>query len=591
MPHLEIGVTVKEAGLVLEACLDLPDTPNTLGAPDSRRPCPGVVLCHPHPLYGGDMENNVVRAVAQRTNRGQVVALEDGLFREVPLDPLTRKVCLHLNPPSLAEHLADVDRLRESLAPLLGPVTVPLPLMRTIPEVCRKQDWVVTATVGLTGRNWDLVDLEPGDTSGRHFGLAVDIGTTTVVAYLVDMRTGGVLGAAADYNSQVVFGEDILTRIYLAGTADGLARMQKSVVGTLNGLVKQLAERCAVAPEEVTAAVASGNTTMVHFLLGLDPSRICREPYSPAVNNPGFLRAQEIGLEINPLAILYCLPGVSSYVGGDVIAGVLVSGMHRREELALFVDIGTNAEMVLGTKDWLVACAGAAGPALEGGVARAGMRAEPGAIKSVRIDQQSRRVHYQVIGNRKPKGICGSGLVDCLAEFLLHGIIDRSARFRNGRTSFTLVPAAESATGEEITVTQVDLDNLMRTKGAVNAALETLLEGVGLSIGEIARFYAAGAFGQYLDPESAITIGLFPDLPRERIVRLGNSSGEGARQVLLSNRKRLEAEEIVRRITYFELNASQQFMNKFAGSKFLPHTNLDYYPTVKEKEETGNSGG
>jgi len=518
-----------------------------------------------------------------RVSRSQVVALQDGLFRKVPLDPLTRKICLHLNPPSLADNLADVDRLRESLEPLLGPVTVPLPLMRTVPETCRKQDWVVTATVGMTGRGWDLVDLEPVDTSGRHFGLVVDIGTTTVVAYLVDMCTGSVLGVAADYNGQVAFGEDILTRIYLAGTTDGLAQMQKSVVGTLNILVKQLAERCAVTPGEVSAVVVSGNTTMVHLLLGLDPSRICREPYSPVVNNPGFLRAQEIGLKINPLAILYCLPGVGSYVGGDVTAGVLVSGMHRREEVALFVDIGTNAEMVLGNKDWLVACAGAAGPALEGGVARAGMRAEPGAIKSVRIDQQNHRVHYQVIGNAKPRGICGSGLVDCLAEFFLHGIIDRSARFRNGRASFTLVPAAESATGKDITVTQADLDNLMRTKGAVNAALEILLEGVGIGVGEIARFYAAGAFGQYLDTESAITIGLFPDLPRERIVRLGNSSGEGSRQVLLSNQKRLEAEEIARRITYFELNASQQFMNRFVGSKFLPHTNLDYYPTVKEK--------
>lgn len=520
--------------------------------------------------------------MASDGNKNMVI-LKERTTAEVQIDPLTRKYFLRLEPPSLSNNQADTDRLRDALQLVAGRVAVPLPLMRVVGEISREKEWNVTATVGPWGDGLGLLALEPGDTTGRHFGLAVDIGTTTVVAYLINMGNGEVLGSAADYNGQVSYGEDILTRIYLAATKEGLKGMQEAVVGTLNVLVERLGQRYRVESGEIGAVVVGGNSTMVHLLLGLDPSRICREPYTPVVNNPGMLLAGEIGLSVNPMAVLYCLPGIGSYVGGDVIAGVLVSGMHRNSELSFLVDIGTNGEMVVGNEEWLVACAGAAGPALEGGVARAGMRAEPGAVETVTIEPVTLKVHYRTIGGEPPRGICGSGLIDCLAEFLLTGIIDRSGYFRDGRSYFTIVPASESATGEDIVVSQMDINNFMRTKGAVNAALETLLEGVGVGLSGLDRFYAAGAFGQYLDLESSITIGLYPDLPREKMIRLGNSSGEGARLVLLSNQKRLEAEEIARRITYFELNANQQFMNKFISSKFLPHTNLDYFPTVKAK--------
>jgi len=516
-------------------------------------------------------------------NSKNMVILEERTTAEIQLDPLTKKFFLQLEPPSLSNNQADTDRLREALRTVTGRVAVPLPLMRVIGDICREKEWMVTPTIGPWGGGPGLLGLEPGDTTQRHFGLAVDIGTTTVVVYLIDMVNGNVLGSAADYNGQVSFGEDILTRIYLAATAGGLDQMQEAVIGTLNALIAELTEKHNVVNGEISAVVVGGNSTMIHLLLGLDPSRICREPYTPVVNNPGMIPAGEIGLAVNPLAVLYCLPSVGSYVGGDVIAGVLVSGMHRSDKISLLVDIGTNGEMVVGNKEWLVACAGAAGPALEGGVARAGMRAEPGVVEAVTIEPGTLKVHYRTVGGEPARGICGSGLIDCLAEFLLNGIIDRSGHFRNGRASFTIVPAGESATGEDIVVSQMDINNFMRTKGAVNAALETLLEGVGVGLADLDRFYAAGAFGQHLNLESAVTVGLYPDLPREKMIRLGNSSGEGARQVLLSNRKRLEAEEIAGRITYFELNANQQFMNKFVSSKFLPHTNLDYFPTVKAR--------
>ncbi|HHW43649.1 DUF4445 domain-containing protein [Desulfofundulus thermobenzoicus] len=501
------------------------------------------------------------------------------------LDPLTRKIYLELTVPGPEDNRGDVDRLVDALQPELeGTVTVPLELMFGLSAVLREGDWRVTATVGgMVPGVWNLVTVEPGDTTSRHFGLAVDIGTTTVVVYLVDMHDGRVLGTAADYNGQVVFGEDVLTRIYLSATPEGLRQLQEAVVQTLNGLIERLAAEHNILPAEISAVAVGANSTMVHLFLGLDPSRICMAPYIPVVNNPGLVPAGKLGLAVNPLAPVYCLPSVGSYLGGDIIGGVLASGMHRSPELSLFVDIGTNGEIVMGNRDWLVGCAGAAGPALEGGVVANGMRAEPGAVDSVSIDARTGQVHYTTIGGAPPAGICGSGLVDCLAEMLLAGIIDRAGRFKNGQREFVVVPARDSATGKDIVVTQVDIHNFMRTKGAVNAALELLVESVGCQLGDIRRFYAAGAFGHYLHLESAITIGLYPDLPREKMIRLGNASGEGARLVLLSGQKRREAESIARNITYFELNASQVFMNKFVGSKFLPHTNLDYFPTVKEK--------
>lgn len=509
--------------------------------------------------------------------------LKDSVAAELNIDPLARKQLLRLVEPDLTDNRGDVDRVREALARQYGKLSVPLDIMNAVSRACREGNWEVTVTLGEMQNGYVMLDIEPGDTTSRHLGLAVDIGTTTVVGYLVDMLSGDILDVAAGYNGQIAYGEDILTRIYTAGEQEGLDLLRKAIQETLNGIIRRLSVAGDFVPGAITAAAIGANSTMIHLLLGLDPSRICLAPYISVVNSPGILTAREVGLDINPLAPVYCLPGVGSYVGGDVLGGVLVSNMYRSEELALLVDIGTNGEMVLGNGEWLVACAGAAGPALEGGVVKSGMRAEPGAVSEVKIDPATLRVTYRTIGDKTPLGICGSGLVDCLAELFLCGIIDRAGKFKGGADRFVVVPAGESATGVDIVVTQVDINNLMRTKGAVNAALELLLDSVGCGLAELEKFYAAGAFGQYLHLESSITIGLYPDLPREKMIRLGNSSGEGARQVLLSSDKRRDIESIAKNITYFELNANQTFMNKFVGSKFLPHTNMDYFPTVKAR--------
>ena len=510
------------------------------------------------------------------------IILRDMMAMETELFPLSKKVFLTMDEPSLADNIGDVDRLRRFLErELSSRVNIPLSQMQVIPYRCREGNWKVTVTVGMASSGWDVIDVEAGHTGDTLYGLAVDVGTTTVVVYLVDLTMGKTIDTAAGYNGQVTYGEDILTRIYLAGEEGGLLKLRNAVLNTLNRLINQLCRCNGCTAQQIAAAVFAANTTMIHMLLGLTPENICMAPYTPVVNSPGLLNAKETGLEINPAAPVFCLPGIGSYVGGDAIGGVLVSGMHQREEISLLVDIGTNGEMIMGNKDWLVACAGAAGPALEGGVAHCGMRAEPGAVDKVNISRNG-SVSYSVIGGRRARGICGSGLVDCLAEMFLAGIVDRAGKFRQGG-SFTVVPGAESDTGQDIVITQQDINNIMHTKGAVSAALELLLESVGCSLGDIDNFYAAGAFGQYLNLESAITIGLYPDLPRERMIRLGNSAGEGARLALISREKIKELELIKERITYFELNANEVFMNKFVSSKFLPHTNLDYFPSVKAK--------
>lgn len=501
------------------------------------------------------------------------------------LKPLTRKVLLSLNSPSPQDNRADVDQVRQMLERNYGFVSVPLTLMPMIPGMCRSANWQITATLADTGQGWSLIDIEAGDTTQEHFGLAIDIGTTTVVVYLINLCDGSVLRHASDYNDQIVMGEDILTRIRYAAEPGGLASLQKAVLDTLNRLIKRLYP-LPTGTSKITAAAIGANTTMIHLLLGLDPASICRAPYTPVVNNPGLIPAREIGLDIHPLAPVYCLPSIGSYLGGDVIGGILVSGMHHQSGVSLFVDIGTNGEIVLGNEDWLVACAGAAGPALEGGVTTYGMRAEPGAVDHVSIDSRTGWITYSTIGNMPARGICGSGLVDTLAELFLNGFINRGARFQNVLDEFVVVPAHEAASGEDIVISQVDINNFMATKGAVNAAIDLLMENVGCGWQEISCFYAAGAFGQYLPIESAVMIGLYPDLPRSAIVRLGNSSGEAARQVLLSRTKRLEAEAIAGKVTYFELNANSAFMDKFSGSKFLPHTDLDRYPSVKRRLQT-----
>jgi uncharacterized 2Fe-2S/4Fe-4S cluster protein (DUF4445 family) len=341
---------------------------------------------------------------------------------------------------------------------------------------------------------------------------------------------------------------------------------------------------------------------MTHLFIGLNPHFMIREPYIPVSNSPGVIRASELGLMINPEARALIFPNVGSYFGGDLIAGILFSGLHRREKISILVDVGTNAEVVLGNRNWLVACAGAAGPALEGGVTKMGMMAGKGVIDKIAIDPSTGQFTIHTIENEPPIGICGSGLIDLAAQLFLSGMIDIRGKltgFKNGdrireiegMLHVTIVPAEKSATGVELTISQADLDSLSRSKAAMYTILETIADAVGVRLTELSTFYVAGTFGSYINPSSAISIGMLPDLPLNRYTALGNSSLEGASLALTNSSCIDEITEIRDRITYVELNVNHDFMNRFSAAKFFPHTDPSLFPSVqypnREKKGSG----
>jgi len=329
---------------------------------------------------------------------------------------------------------------------------------------------------------------------------------------------------------------------------------------------------------------------MTHLFLNLNPGHICREPYIPLINAPDICYGRELALDIHPAAPVFIMPGVGSYFGGDLISGIMASGLDEREQVCMLIDVGTNAEVVLGNRDWLMACAGAAGPALEGGVARMGMRAGAGVVEHVNITPGSGTVTYETIDGSPARGICGSGIIDLMAALYLTGIIDLRGKFRPGKDSrlrqgaegwsYTVVPGGETADGRAIELNQVDLDAVMRSKAAMYAILTTLVSQVGVSFAELDKIYVAGAFGRHISPRQAITLGMLPDLPLETYVPIGNSSLRGAEKALLSGRARLRCQEIRRNITYIELNVNQEFMLRFSGAKFIPHTDKSLFPSV-----------
>lgn len=517
-------------------------------------------------------------------------AVEDIILKAEPKveierpNPLTKKVFLRLPKPSLDDNIPDLDRLRRELRHEgFEAVSVDLGQLRELAEALREGEFEATATLGYEEGRSRLVKVEPGDRRGAHFGVAVDVGTTTVVAQLLDLRTGEVLGTKGTYNSQARYGEDVITRSIHAEKG-GLKELQEAVVGDIESLISSLCQEAKVSPADVSAVVCAGNTVMMHLLLGVNPKYIRKEPYIPTFSLPPVVRAGEIGLEIVGDALLYGLPSVASFVGADIVAGVLASGMAREERLSMLIDMGTNGETVFGNSEFLVCCSCSAGPAFEGGGIRFGMRASRGAIQRVELTDDL-EVRASTIDGVRPRGICGSGLIDCLAEFLKAGVInragkfneellDRTERLRRGEDGleFVLVWADESALKRDIVLTQADIDNLIRSKAAVYAGAKVLLDKVGFDFDAVEKVYVAGGFGNYLNIEKAIEIGLLPDLPRDRFEYIGNSSLAGARLCLLSREAFEEALDIASKMTYIELSVDNAFYEQFVAELFLPHT-------------------
>lgn len=509
------------------------------------------------------------------------------------LNPLVRKEYVELDPPTLEDNISDLSRLERALEEKeICDTCVSLPLLKNFSKVLRKKDWKVTLTFADAGRVSTVVDIESGNTTDDLHGIAVDIGTTTVVVELVDLLTGEVLDCEADYNKQVMFGEDVLTRIlYATEEEDGLPNLKKAIVGTINYLIGILAKRNGLRRRDIHFMTAAGNTTMTHLFLGLDPAQIRMDPYIPVANNIPFVRARETGIKINGHGYVYCLPGRSSYVGGDITADILSTGMHKKDELALLIDVGTNGEVVLGNKDWMVSASCSAGPAFEGGEVDFGIRATTGAIERVTLTPDL-DVKYQTIGNVKPKGICGSGLIDLLAELFMHGAMNKagqlepngSKRIRDGEEGkeFVFVWAEDTNINKDMVVTEVDIKNIMRTKAAVFAACSLLLKSMDRKFDELERLYVAGGFGNYLDVRKSVYLGLLPDVSTDIYKFIGNGSVAGSRLVLLDSSKLDEAKEIVRKMTYIELSVNPMFYNEFTSALFFPHTDLDLFPSAKE---------
>ncbi len=512
------------------------------------------------------------------------------------LTPRTKKLLINLPSPSLTDNLSDLDRLTRELKKC-GYINVScnLSILKKLGKTTRKKSGKVTVTILETDCIQEIIDIEAGDSTKHHFGIAVDIGTTSIVVYLVDLINGKIIDAASDYNAQIRCGADIISRIIYSTQSGGLAALHKLVIKTINKLITQLLTARQITNKFIDSVVISGNTTMTHLFLGLDPRHIREEPYIPTVTFVPLLKSEFLGLITNKNAYVYCMPSVSSYIGGDITSGILASQLYKRKELQMFIDIGTNGEIVLGNSEWMVAASCSAGPAFEGGGVKFGMRASHGAIEGIVINSKTFEPIYSTVGGDKPLGICGSGIIDIVAELYLTGIINQKGkiqkdipikRIRQGSDGMEYVIVWKEDTKEgkdDIVFTEADIDNIIRTKGAIYAGFSVLLNQMGFTFHDIHQFLIAGGFGNYLNIEKAITIGMLPDLPTSRFRYIGNTSVLGAQLVLLSSKMRQDAEHIAKNITYIELSVSPIFMQEYISSLFLPHTNIDTFPSIKKK--------
>lgn len=529
----------------------------------------------------------------------QKILVEIPGMKEIPLNPAVRKYEVRLEPPSLEDTTPDLARLLEGIERQGGPpqnrVYAPLGVLCYLPQVLRRSGWHVTATVALVPGGYRLSSVDGGDTTERLYGAAVDLGTTTIVAYIWSLADGRILATASNYNKQISCGEDILSRVNFSRKS-GLLRLQQLAAESINEALTTAADAAGIDREEIFEVMIAGNTVMTHLLLGIDPAYMIAEPYIPVVRRMLSTAAGRIGIAAHRNAGVYTFPAVSNFIGGDIIADILATGMAEREEATLMVDIGTNFEAVLGNSDWMLSCAGAAGPALEGGEVLFGMRANPGAIERVRIDPDTLAPSFSTINGARPRGICGSGLIDLLAELFRACVIDRTGginleidhpRVRKGQyyPEFVVAWKEETSIGKDIVITENDIKNLIMSKAAIHGACMTLLDAAGLAPTDIGRICFSGAFGNYLNKENAVTIGLIPEMPPERVGNIGNGAIAGANIALVNRRRRKELDGLARRITYIELNADPSFMDRYTSSCFLPHTDFALFPHVQQALE------
>lgn len=507
------------------------------------------------------------------------------------MERFSEKVFLSLNMPAEEVPLSDQKRIQLALEALgYQNISIPLHVLRQLYPMCRDAGFDITITLVHRETDWVVTNVEPGDTRQHHYGLAVDYGSTTIIMQLVDLNSGAVVGEEKAVNGQTACGTDILTRItYSLEDPAHMDNLQRVTVETFEHLLSQLTESTGIEVTNCPIMIVSGNTTMIHFLLKLNAWTVFASPYAPISTAPGFLWGRELDMDF--AGLLYIIPSASNYIGGDIVSGLLKLDIHKKKDTSLFFDIGTNSELVIGNKDWMMAGAGAAGPALEGYISRFGMRAGDGAIDSVIIQGDS--LCFTTIGNQKPVGICGSGIIDLLAQMRLNGWINIAGEL-NPRASSRIVyleeerqyaavyaAAEESASGEPLYFSQTDILQYLDTKAAAYTMVECLLETAGVTTDDLDRCYLSGAFPAHSDLESAITIGIFPDLPREKYSVLSNTSLDGARILLLDRSRLQEVRELSENIYCVQFASIPDFLVRMQAAKFIPHTDMRRYPSFQ----------
>jgi len=536
---------------------------------------------------------HVILTVPAESRLGAQKILVEGFEKRVRADPLVNKYFVEMPKPSLAKATPDLERATSTLKGLgLGDLEIIHDALKKLPDSLRTRDWKSTFVI------WDdreIISIEPGDTVKRKFGLAVDIGTTTIVGYLVDLNNGKLIGIGSILNPQISLGEDVITRItYCIQNAKGLDKINKVIVDGLNEVIEEACSKAKVKKDEIYEVTVVGNTAMHHLFLKLNPKFLALSPFTPVLKRGLDIKACNLGIKVNPGANVHILPVIAGFVGADTVGVLLSTNIYKEPELTLATDIGTNGEIMLGNKDAMEVCSAAAGPAFEGAHLKQGMRGEPGAIEKISIDANTLDVNYGTIDDLPPRGICGSGIVDAIAEMFLAGVLTRTgninADIKNQRIrrtknvlEFVLAWADETAKGVgDLAITQGDVREIQLAKAAIYAGAKIMMKRRHAEEKDIERVYLAGAFGNYIDKVNAKIIGLYPDVPGDKVKSVGNAAGMGAKHALISRGKREEAEIIAKRTNYLELTIAPQFKDEFIAAMYLPHSKIERFPSLRK---------
>jgi uncharacterized 2Fe-2S/4Fe-4S cluster protein (DUF4445 family) len=544
------------------------------------------------------IQGDVLIFVPEESRAGKQVVRKAATERPIDLKPAIALRYVEVPPPTFHDCLGDADRLIKFLTGKYGlsSLDIDYPALLQLPRVLRQGNWKVTAAIWM---DKEIVEVRPGLWEDA-YGLAVDIGTTTVACYLCSLRTGQVIATGSMMNPQVTYGEDVMSRISYAVShpEDGLERMHRSIIDGLNRLIRTTTQEASLSPGEVLEVTVVGNTAMHHLFLKIDPEYVGMAPFPPAIHQSLNVKARDLGLVVHPSANVHILPIEAGFVGADNVGVLIAEEPYRQDDNVLIIDIGTNGELVMGSRKIMISSSCATGPALEGAHIKFGMRAAPGAVERIKIDPNTYEVRFKVIGREdwhsekdppEVKGICGSGIIDGMAELYRTGIIDKTGRFRKNvpsprlrfsdeRPEFVIAWKDETSIGKDIVITQQDVRNVQLAKGALYTGAKLMMKRLGIE--KLDRIVLAGAFGSYIDKESAMILGMFPDCDLGNVHAVGNAAGDGARIALLNRDKRKEADEIARTVEYIELTVEKEFQKEFMEAMHIPH-GKDAFPHLK----------